>query len=206
MAWATGHPSQSDLVWESWKYDSLSKYHLRVSKSYNNVDSITLENQGGRITWKQNTQTGPKGRPSTTKDNFLRDSDPRAHSSEAALKHPGKTSKEREKNSSCFSWTTVCSWSRCSSAWSTALSFVWTPTCFPPCDLLFNLRRMFLRFIFFPSGREEGKHLSSVFWFCFCYVGSAAASSRLFPGNCSGFAGQWDGVTTAFPTKLGGFS
>lgn len=84
MAWATGHPSQSDLVWESWKCDSLSKYHLRVSKSYNNEDSITLENQGGRITWKQNTQTGPKGRPSTTKDNFLWDSDPRAHSSEAA--------------------------------------------------------------------------------------------------------------------------
>lgn len=101
----------------------------------------------------------------------------------------------------------MCSWSRCSSAWSTALAFVWTPTCFPPCDLLFNLRRMFLRFFFFfPSGREDGKHLSSVFWFCFCYVGSAAASSRLFPGNCSGFAGQWDGVTTAFPTKLEGFS
>lgn len=102
MAWATGHPSQSDLVWESWKYDSLSKYHLRVSKSYNNVDSITLENQGGRITWKQNTQTGPKGRPSTTKDNFLWDSAPRAHSSEAALKHPGKTSKEREKIHNAF--------------------------------------------------------------------------------------------------------
>lgn len=206
MAWTTGHPSQSDLVWEGWKYDSLSKYHLRVSKSYNNVDSITLENQGGRITWKQNTQTGPKGRPSTTKDNFLRDSDPRAHSSEAALKHSGKTSKEREKIHNAF-LKQLCSWSRCSSAWSTALSFVWTPTCFLPCDLLFKLRRCFWDFFFFPpSGREEGKHLSSVFWFCFCYVGSAAARSRLFPGNCSDFAGQHSSVTIAFPTKLEMFS
>lgn len=64
---------------------------------------------------------------------------------------------------------------------------------------------MFLRF-FFPSGREEGKHLSSVFWFCFCYVGSAAARSRLFPGNCSDFAGQRGGIITAFPTDLEGFS
>lgn len=78
-------------------------------------------------------------------------------------------------------------------------SSLWSP--FQPKKDVFEIF-----FFFFPSGREDGKHLSSVFWFCFCYVGSAAASSRLFPGNCSGFAGQWDGVTTAFPTKLEGFS
>lgn len=89
---------------------------------------------------------------------------------------------------------------------------VWTPTCFPPCDLL-SLRRIVLGlvfgfllvvFFFLPSRDRQGKHLSSVF--CVCCVGSAAVGPRLFPGSCFDFAGRHEGVTAAFATTLEGFS
>lgn len=155
MARTTSHPSQSGPVWKSWKYNNMSKCHLRVSKSYNNVDSITLENQGGRITWKQNTQTGPKGRPSTTKDNFLRDSDPRAHSSEAALKHPGKTSKERKIHNS-FSKQLWVAGADAAVPGLQLYPFVWTPTYFSSLWSLSQPKKPFF-FLFFSSQERKGE-------------------------------------------------
>lgn len=192
--------SQSGPVWKSWKYNNMSKCHLRVSKSYNNVDSITLENQGGRITWKQNTQTGPKGRPSTTKDNFLRDSDPRAHSSEAALKHPGKTSKESKIHNS-FSKQLWVAGADAAVPGLQLYAFVWTPTYF---SSLWSLSQPKKSSFFFSPRREKGKCLLSVFWFC--YTGKAAVRSRVFPGNCFDFAGQHSSFIAAFATGLEGFS